>query len=403
MDSRFREHDEECGGTFRVMPATVATRDAASALPTPRPHAPPHAMTDSYRFDAWHLDATDRRLTRDGVAVEVNARYLDALVLLVRENGRLVTKDRFLEDVWRGVPVTDEALTQCIRTLRRTLGDDASRPRFIETVPKHGYRFVAAIAVPDGQTPAPVATPSITATAVGEQRRDTLLLGGAGTVGAGMAGLIGGLIYGFAGAAQPVQAGPGAASVLIVMVCLTILIALLGGVGVAFGIALATRAGDPRWRILGGAAGGMVVGAIVKLLGIDAITLLFGRSPGNVTGALEGLALGAAVGLAAWLATRMALRRAIVAAGAIGGIAGIAIVASGGRMFAGSLMLLANAFPESRLTFGALTQVAGNTFGPVLTGAFEGGLFAACLIAAITLAERTLAATRRERGVRISA
>lgn len=356
-------------------------------------------MTDSYRFDAWHLDAADRRLTRDGAVVEVNARYLDALVLLVRENGRLVTKDRFLDDVWRGVPVTDEALTQCIRTLRRTLGDDASRPRFIETVPKHGYRFVAPVALPDGPTREPtVATPSVTATAIGERRRDTLLLGGAGTVGAGMAGLIGGLIYGFAGAAQPVQAGPGAASVLIVMLCLTILIALLGGVGVAFGIALATRAGDPRWRILGGAIGGMVVGAIVKLLGIDAITLLFGRSPGNVTGALEGLALGAAVGLAAWLATRMALRRAILAAGAIGGIAGVAIVASGGRMFAGSLMLLSDAFPDSRLKFGALTEVAGERLGPALTGAFEGGLFAACLIAAITLAERTLAATRRERG-----
>ncbi len=106
-------------------------------------------MTDSYRFDVWHLDATDRRLTRDGAPVDVNARYLDALVLLVRENGRLVTKDQFFDEVWRGVPVTDEALTQCIKTLRRTLGDDASRPRFIETVPKHGYRFVAAIVASD--------------------------------------------------------------------------------------------------------------------------------------------------------------------------------------------------------------------------------------------------------------
>lgn len=361
-------------------------------------------MTDSYRFDAWHLDATDRRLTRDGSPVDVNARYLDALVLLVRENGRLVTKDRFLEEVWRGVPVTDEALTQCIKTLRRTLGDDASRPRFIETVPKHGYRFVAAIAAPDVvvvETGPPAS--SITADAIGERRRDALLLGGAGTVGAGMAGLIGGLIYGFAGAAQPVSAGPGAASVLIVMLCLTILIALLGGVGVAFGIALATRAGDARWRILGGAVGGMVVGAFVKLLGIDAITLLFGRSPGNVTGALEGLALGAAVGLAAWLATRMALRRAILAAGVIGGLAGAAIVASGGRMFAGSLMLLSDAFPGSRMRFDALLSLTGDRLGLAVTGAFEGGLFAACLVAAITLAERTLAATRRERAFRTSA
>src|ERR671910_802017 len=98
-----------------------------------------------FRFDRFLLDPRDRRLRRDDVPVELNARYLDALALLVREQGRLVSKDRFLEEVWHGVPVTDEALTQCIKTLRRQLGDDAARPRFIETVPKHGYRFIAAV------------------------------------------------------------------------------------------------------------------------------------------------------------------------------------------------------------------------------------------------------------------
>ena len=87
------------------------------------------------RFDRFRLDARDRRLTCDGVPVELNARYLDALALLVREAGKLVSKDRFLDEVWRGVPVTDEALTQCIKTLRSRLGDDAAKPRFIETVP----------------------------------------------------------------------------------------------------------------------------------------------------------------------------------------------------------------------------------------------------------------------------
>ncbi len=339
-------------------------------------------MTDSYRFDAWHLDATDRRLARDGAAVEVSARYLDALILLVREGGRLVTKDRFHDEVWRGVPVTDEALTQCIKTLRRVLGDDAARPRFIETVPKHGYRFVASVVAEHGT----VEPRSVRPAAAGW--RETVQLGGAGTVGAGMAGLVGGLVYGFAGAAQPGPAGPGAASVLIVMLCLTILIALLGGVGVAFGIALAARARDPRWRIAGGAIGGLVVGAIGKLLGIDAITLLFGRSPGNVTGALEGLALGAAVGVAAWVATRMALRRAILAAGVIGAVGGCGIVLLGGRMFAGSLMLLADAFPASRMRFDTLVAVLGDRASLALTGALEGALFAACLVAALTLAER---------------
>ena len=101
----------------------------------------------SYSFDLFRLDPADRRLTRDGAPVEVSARYFDALALLVAERGRLVSKDRFMGEVWRGIPVTDEALTQCIRTLRKQLGDDAARPRFIETVPKHGYRFVAPVEV----------------------------------------------------------------------------------------------------------------------------------------------------------------------------------------------------------------------------------------------------------------
>ena len=101
-------------------------------------------MAESFAFERFVLDPGDRRLMRGGEPVELNGRYFDALALLVREQGRLVSKDRFLDEVWRGVPVTDEALTQCIRTLRRQLGDDAAEPRFIETVPKHGYRFIAA-------------------------------------------------------------------------------------------------------------------------------------------------------------------------------------------------------------------------------------------------------------------
>ena len=99
----------------------------------------------SFRFGPFLLDCRGRRLSANGASVDLNSRYLDALILLVGAEGDLVSKDRFMEEVWRGVPVTDEALTQCIRTLRRQLGDEAGRPRFIETVPKHGYRFIAPV------------------------------------------------------------------------------------------------------------------------------------------------------------------------------------------------------------------------------------------------------------------
>lgn len=77
--------------------------------------------------------------------VELSSRYLDSLSLLVREAGQLISKDRFNKEVWRGGAVTDEALTLCIKMLRRKLPDDAANPRFIETVPKHRFRFIAPV------------------------------------------------------------------------------------------------------------------------------------------------------------------------------------------------------------------------------------------------------------------
>src|SRR5215213_9464814 len=152
-------------------------------------------MAGSFAFEQFVLDPDDRQLRRGADPVELNGRYFDALALLVREQGRLVSKDRFLDEVWRGVPVTDEALTQCVRTLRRQLGDDASRPRFIETVPKHGYRFIAPVNALTAEPP-----PSARSAPDSSPWKDALLLGAAGTVGGGLAGFIGGLLYGFTGA-----------------------------------------------------------------------------------------------------------------------------------------------------------------------------------------------------------
>jgi DNA-binding winged helix-turn-helix (wHTH) protein len=342
-----------------------------------------------FAFDRFVLDPQDRRLCRDGAPVELNARYLDALALLVSERGKLVSKERFHDEVWRGVPVTDEALTQCIKTLRRQLGDDAARPRFIETVPKHGYRFIADVA-PAGDVRS--------AAAPARSWRETFLLGGAGVIGAGVAGVIGGLLYGFAATAAPLQPSAGAASVLLILWCLTILMALIGGAGVAFGIALAGRVSSAlwRWSAIGGAAGGLAIGAVVKLLGLDAFNLLLGQAPQNITGGLEGALLGGAVGLGGWLANRHAssIRRGMVIAGAVGGIVGAIIPLIGGRLMIGSLDLLARSLPGSRLRLDSIGRAFGETgLGPIslsVTGALEGALFAACIVAAMMRARRDL-------------
>src|SRR5690349_2558832 len=89
-----------------------------------------------YEFDRFRLDAAERRLLQDGRPVDVSTRYFDALLLMVENPGQLISRDRFLDEAWRGVPVTDEALSQCITQLRKQLGDTPARPRFIETVPK---------------------------------------------------------------------------------------------------------------------------------------------------------------------------------------------------------------------------------------------------------------------------
>ncbi len=128
--------------------------------------------------------------------------------------------------------------------MRKQLGDDAASPRFIETAPKHGYRFIAPVEWVQQQAgrTAPSASPS---------SRELLLIGGAGTIGGGVAGLFGGLLYGLVGTSPAAAPGIGAASVLLVLVCIAMLIGLLGGAGVGFGVAAAR---DLRLDISGNGA-----------------------------------------------------------------------------------------------------------------------------------------------------
>ena len=341
-------------------------------------------MPANFTFEGFVLDTEERRLLAEGRPVELNGRYLDALTLLVNEPGKLVSKDRFLGEVWKGVPVTDEALTQCIRTLRRTLGDDAGRPRFIETVPKHGYRFIASVR-PLDEAPQPLVSND------SRQWTEFLILGSAGTIGGALAGAIGGLIYGFAGSAP----GVGAISALLVLLFVTLLVAALGGAGVSFAIASTAFAQGRSWQLLtlAGAAGGLFVGAFGKLLGLDAFTLLVGRAPGGITGPMEGLLVGAGVGLGSWLAFRTgSVRHGSALAGFSGAVAGLAISLLGGRLMLGSLELVAETFPRSRLRLDQLAGLFGEArFGTMTrfgSTILEATLFSTCVVGAMMLALR---------------
>lgn len=349
-----------------------------------------------FRFENFSLDPVDRQLRCDAVPVELNARYFDALALLVREPGKLISKERFLAEVWHGLVVSDEALTQCIKTIRRQLGDSASRPRFIETVPKHGYRFIAGVTWSGAE---PAAADAITAqittpTAPLQSWQRFVQLGGIGTLGGAGAGLLGGLFYGVAGVSQSLQDAMGAISVLLVFLCLTLMIGLTGGAGVAFGIAAAHFApGRTRhWSWLGGAIGGMVVGACAELLGLDAFNLLLGQSPGDITGALEGTLLGGAAGFGLWLGSLQGgyqPHRAIVATALAGALVGLLIPLLGGRLLGGSLDALTRSFPGSRFRLDELGVLFGETqfglFSQIVTGALEGAVFCSCVAGAMLL------------------
>jgi len=98
-----------------------------------------------FSFDKFRLDLTNRRLLRDGEVIPLNSKYLDVLILLAENSGQLMTKEYIFEKVWGNVIVSDAALSQCIKDIRRALGDSAGSPRYIKTIPKHGYTFLQQI------------------------------------------------------------------------------------------------------------------------------------------------------------------------------------------------------------------------------------------------------------------
>jgi DNA-binding winged helix-turn-helix (wHTH) protein/tetratricopeptide (TPR) repeat protein len=97
------------------------------------------------RFEAFELDEADARLLRSGQAVPLAPKPLALLCALVRRQGTLCTKQTLLDQVWGHQFVSESVLKTAISDLRTVLGDDPRNPRFIETVSRRGYRFVAPV------------------------------------------------------------------------------------------------------------------------------------------------------------------------------------------------------------------------------------------------------------------
>lgn len=105
-----------------------------------------------YQFADFTLSPSRRTLLRAGSEIPLIPRYFDLLLLLITQRNEAVHRQEILDRVWKDVVVSDGALTQAVRTLRRTLDDDSRNPSFIGTVSRHGYRFVFADVVEEDDT-----------------------------------------------------------------------------------------------------------------------------------------------------------------------------------------------------------------------------------------------------------
>jgi DNA-binding winged helix-turn-helix (wHTH) protein/Tol biopolymer transport system component len=100
---------------------------------------------EHYEFGPFELDCRTRQLRRGHEPIALTPKAFDMLRVLVLSGGRVVEKNELLQLVWPDSFVGEDNLTQNIATLRRALGDSPDRPRYIATVPRHGYRFIATV------------------------------------------------------------------------------------------------------------------------------------------------------------------------------------------------------------------------------------------------------------------
>jgi Tol biopolymer transport system component/DNA-binding winged helix-turn-helix (wHTH) protein len=98
-----------------------------------------------YTFGDFCLNVEDHTLTRDGQTVPITPKMFDLLLVLIQHPRKVLRKDFLLQSVWPDSFVEEGNITFNIRQLRKALGDDAQEPRYIETIPRRGYRFLMPV------------------------------------------------------------------------------------------------------------------------------------------------------------------------------------------------------------------------------------------------------------------
>jgi DNA-binding winged helix-turn-helix (wHTH) protein len=353
-----------------------------------------------YRFSDVTLSTRKRLLIRDGQQLPLIPRYLDLLIFLIERRRDAVHRREIFDRVWSDVIVSDSALSQAIRTLRRTLGDDPREPRFIRTVSRHGYQFTCpdVIEEPDEDVPEPVRAPEVESdlsagarSAKAEQTRQkvgaslTALMTGATRAGAGsaLAGAAAGIAGGLLLSVAPDNTAP--LAIVPVLVVVGAGAGAAGGLGVGAGLAVAESSSRLRHAVgltIGAAAGGAAIGMAVQWLMRWSLAAVVGLNL-PIGGAVEGLVIGAAAGVGYAIAGRLGparsrvYRAAVVAACCAAGA--LALTWAGRPLAGGTLHLIAREARGSQISLTPLGRLVGEPgFGPMsqaLIAAWEGGLF----------------------------
>jgi DNA-binding winged helix-turn-helix (wHTH) protein/TolB-like protein len=98
------------------------------------------------RVGGWLVEPAMCRVSRDGSSIHVRAKVMDLLVYLAAHRLEVLPKEQLLDSVWGTREISESAMTRTVAELRQALGDDVAEPRFLETIPKRGYRFIAPVA-----------------------------------------------------------------------------------------------------------------------------------------------------------------------------------------------------------------------------------------------------------------
>ncbi|MEO1034931.1 MAG: winged helix-turn-helix domain-containing protein [Pseudomonadota bacterium] len=118
------------------------------------------SLKNGFCVGEWDVQPLRGRIVHGDTRQHLEPRIMEVLICLASRAGEVVERDELLHRVWGERAVTDEPLTRCIAELRRALGDTRKNPKFIQTIPKRGYRLVAPVSAPTTSANAAPATPT---------------------------------------------------------------------------------------------------------------------------------------------------------------------------------------------------------------------------------------------------